>query len=134
VLRRGGERLVHGERLLDEGQRVVGLGHIELLFDGGALARVGPQAIDAESASQLRQPGLDRGIVPELVQMLVRTREDFLEDVLGVGLRQPEGLDRDRVHVAREALHQLAPGLGVAGPAAGDELAVTQRRSHQVEL
>src|SRR5919198_1093909 len=129
VLRRGGERLVDRQRLVEQGERLLAAGE-QLLVGDGALARAGPQPVDAEPARQLGEPGAEGGVVPELVQVLVRTREDLLEDVLGVRLRQPEGLHGDGVDVAREALDQLVPRLLIACPAAGDELAVTQRRRH----
>src|SRR2546428_9456925 len=62
--------------------------------------------------------------------MLVRAREHFLEDVLGVRLRQPECLDRDRVDITREALDEVCPGLLVSRPAPRDELAVAERGHH----
>src|SRR5262249_52801903 len=86
VLRGGCERLVHGERLLEERQGVVGLGQLELLLGGRPLACVYAEPVDAETPGQLCEPGLDGGVVPELVEMLVGAREDFLEDVLGVAL------------------------------------------------
>ena len=70
-------------------------------------------------------------LVEELVEMLVRAREHLLEDVLGIGVGQAECLSRDRVDVARKALDQLRPRLLIPGPAAGDELAVTQRRCNR---
>ena len=60
--------------------------------------------------------------------MGVHPREDVLEDVLGVLLREPETANRDRVDVAREALDELVPGLGVALATARDELGVGERR------
>ena len=71
-------------------------------------------AIHGRIASSLRQA----------VEMLVHAREDVLEHVLGVVWRQPERLHRDRVDIAREALHELVPGGLVAGAAARDELGV----------
>src|SRR2546427_1621126 len=62
--------------------------------------------------------------------MLVRAREHFLEDVLGVRLRQPECLDRDRVDITREALDEIRPGLLVSRPAPRDELTVAERGHH----
>src|SRR5207253_2128258 len=64
-------------------------------------------------------------------QVLVRAREDLLEDVLRVVLGQPEGLDGDRIDVAGEALDQAVPGVAVAASAAGDELRVGQRVRHR---
>jgi hypothetical protein len=133
VLRRGGERLVDGQRLVQLRKRLVGLAGFELFLGGGTLARAGAEPVDAEPPRELREPGPDGGVVPQLVEVLVRAREHFLEDVLRVGLGQPERLDRDRVDIAREALHQLAPRLLVAGAAARDELAVTQSRGHHTD-
>ena len=74
-----------------------------------------------------REPGPERIVVPEGVQTLVGAREGVLEHVLGVVLRQPERL-RDRVDVAGIALHELPPGVRVAGAAAYDELGVSDHR------
>src|SRR3954467_4518850 len=131
VLRRGGERLVNGQGLVQERKGLVGLCRRELLVGDRPLARARAKAIDAEPPGQLGQPRLDRRVVPQLVEVLVCPGEDFLEDVLGVGLRQAERLHRDGVHVAGEALDELPPGGLVAGAAARDELAVTQRRGHE---
>jgi hypothetical protein len=56
--------------------------------------------------------------------MLVRTGEDLLEDVLGILAPQPEGLGADRVDVAREAVHELAPRSLVARATARYETGV----------
>ena len=64
------------------------------------------ELVDAEPPGQLREPGTDRAVVAEPVEMLVGACEDLLEDVLGVGSREPEALGADRVDVAREALDQ----------------------------
>ena len=65
-----------------------------------------------------------------LGEIHVRAREDLLEDVLRVGLRQSERLDRDRVDVAGEALDELTPRVVVPLAAAGDELCVSLGNLH----
>ena len=50
--------------------------------------------------------------------------EDVLEDVLGVVLGQAEPVRADRIHVTREPLDELVPGLRVTAPAPCDELRV----------
>ena len=69
------------------------------------------QRVDAETPRQLGEPRADRVVVAQLVELLVRAREHFLEDVLGVVLWQAKPLDDDRVDVAREAVDELAPGV-----------------------
>ena len=91
-----------------------------------------PDAVEAEVARQLRQPRLDRAVVAQPVEPLVRAREDLLEDVLRVVLGQPEPLHGDRVHVAGEPLDELPPGAFVAGAAARDELGVGELGGHAV--
>src|SRR5207244_4279114 len=87
----------------------------------------GPQAVDRESPRHLREPRLDRAVVPQTIEVLVRPGEDLLEHVLRVCVAQPKALSRDRVDVAGEPLDQLAPGLLVAAPAARDERSVRKR-------
>ena len=67
-----------------------------------------------------------RRVVAQPVELLVRLREDVLEDVLGVLGREAKAANADRVDVAREALDERGPRLGVAGAAARDEELVTQ--------
>src|SRR5439155_19942079 len=88
------------------------------------------QPVDAETPRQLGQPGTNGRVVSKPVEILVRAREDFLEDVLGVCLRQPESLYGNRVDVAREPFDQLGPGLLVARPTACHELTIAERRRH----
>src|SRR2546425_1790262 len=95
---------------------------LDVALVGHALPAARPQAVDAEPARQLREPGADRVVVPQPVEVLVRAREDLLEDVLRRVLLEPEALHADRIHVAGEVLHELAPRLLVAGAAAADEL------------
>ena len=57
------------------------------------LVGAGP-SVDTKATRQLGEPGADRVVVPELVEMLVRAREHFLEDVFRVVLGQLESLDR----------------------------------------
>src|SRR5918999_5154868 len=70
------ERIVHRERLVEPRNRVVDPGR---LLDGllaGVLARAGPERVHAEPPRELRQPGTDRLVVAQLVQMLIGARED----------------------------------------------------------
>src|SRR6266516_1145258 len=78
--------------------------------------------VDAEPPRELGQPGLNRRVVAQAVEVLVGAREDLLEDILGGVLGEPETLDGDRVDVAREPFDELAPGVLISGPATGDEL------------
>src|SRR4029077_1601879 len=79
------------------------------------------EQVDAEPTGQLREPWTDGAVVAESVEMLVRAREDLLEDVLGVARLEPEALDADRVDVTREALDELAPGIVVPLATTRDE-------------
>jgi hypothetical protein len=93
------QRLVHVERFFELGEDVVRRRLRHLLGVGGELPRAGAQAVDAETASELRDPGADCLVVAERVEPFVDAREDFLEDVLGVLLGKAESLDGDRVDV-----------------------------------
>ena len=95
-------------------------------FLGRLLARARAEAVDAEAAGELGDPGAEGLVVAERVEPLVDAREHLLEDVLGVVRREAEGLHGDRVDVAREAVDERAPGRLVAVPAAGDELGVAE--------
>src|SRR5207247_9797334 len=86
--------------------------------------------VDTQAAGELGEPRPDSRVVTQRVQVFVGTREDLLEDVLGVRLRQAKGLDRDRIDVAGEALDEIRPGLLVALPAPRDQLAIAERRRH----
>ena len=63
-------------------------------------------------------------LVGQPIEMLIGAGEDFLEDVLGILVPQPEGLGADGVHVAGEAVDELAPRSLVAGAAARYETGV----------
>src|SRR5439155_8568634 len=91
------------------------------------------EPVYAQPAGELREPRPHRGVVSELVEVLVRTGEDFLEDVLRVRLGEPERLNGDRIHVAREPFDKLVPGLLVARPTACDELAIAEGRGHHAD-
>jgi hypothetical protein len=93
------QRLVDVERLFELGEDVVRRRLRQLLGIGGELPRAGAQAVDAETAGELRDPGADCLVVAERVEPFVDAREDFLEDVLGVLLGKAESLDGDRVDV-----------------------------------
>jgi hypothetical protein len=100
VLRQAGERVVDVERLLDLREHVL-VGRIGQLFGvGGDLARAGAEPVDAEAARQLGDPGTDGLVVTQGVEPFEDAREDVLEDILGILLGEPEGLDADRVDVA----------------------------------
>jgi hypothetical protein len=115
------------ERVLQLGQHVLARNLRELLGVGCDLARSRAQAVDAEAPGELRDPGTDRVVLAKGVQALVDAREDLLEDVLGIVLREPEGLGRDGIDVAREPLDQGAPGFFVTTTAACDEPGVGKR-------
>ena len=122
VARKRRERLVDVEGFVERRDRVVDarrLGDLARL-----LACAGADRVQAQPSRQLGQPGPDRRVVPKLRQVLVRAGEDLLEDVLRVGLGEAKRLDGDRVHVAGEAIDELAPRVVVSRAAAGDELGV----------
>jgi hypothetical protein len=119
---------VHIECLVDPLERQIDILARRLL--ARLLPGAGAKPVDAGVPGQLREPRPDRGVVAEGVEPLVRPGEHVLKDVLGVVLGQPEGADGDRVHIARETLHQLVPRLRLAGPAAPDELRVGDLDSH----
>ena len=121
MLRKFGQRRVDGEgvgQLVDPVVLALSLQIFERL-----LTRRGAETVDAEPPRQRREPGPERVVVAEGAQALIRPGEGVLEDILGVVGGQPERL-RDRVDVARVALDELAPGVGVAGAATCDELGV----------
>jgi hypothetical protein len=60
--------------------------------------------------------------------VLVGAGENLLKDILGVVLREPIGLARDRVHVAGEALNEHGPGALVAVSASAHKVSVAERR------
>ena len=113
-----------GHRLVELRQRLVGFSRLERLRVGRGLPPGGAQPVDAEPAGELRDPGPQSIVAPQAVEMLVDPREHLLEDVLGVVLRKPKGLHRDRVHVAGEPLDELVPGALVPRAAPGDELGI----------
>ena len=53
-----------------------------------------------------------------------------MEDVFRVRFREPKGLDGNRVHIAGEAIDELAPGIVVARTAACNELSVSFDNLH----
>src|ERR671918_1300782 len=123
VLREAGHRLVDGEGLVQRLHGLVGAaGHRLRVDDLLAGARADP--VDARAARELADPGPDRLVGAELLEVLVRAREDLLEDLLGVLLAEPVRLAADGVDVPREARDELAPRVLVAAAAAGDELGV----------
>ena len=119
MLRGSVERLAYGERLVELRDRLVRTGRLKVLRR--RFPRCRSELVDAEPAGQLAEPGSNRVVVAQLLELLVRPREDLLEHVLGVVVAEPEGLDRDRVHIARKALDQFVPGGLVTGAAPGDE-------------
>jgi hypothetical protein len=90
----------------------------------GALAGGGTESVDAQPPRELCDPGPEGVVLPQRPQLLVDAREDLLEDVLCVVLREAEGLDANRVDVARETVDQLPPGVFVTRAAARYELGV----------
>jgi len=126
VLRRGGQGLMDRQRLVEQRERLLRTCDRQLLLRDRPLAGRRTQPVDAEPPRQLRKPGPDGRVVPELVEVLVGAREHLLEDVLRVLRREPEGLDGDGVDVAGEALDKLPPSIVVAFTAAGDEGGVGQ--------
>ena len=126
MARQGGERLVHVERLFDV-RELVFIGHrCELLGVRGGLTRAGTESVDAHPPGQLRDPGPDRLVLAQALEPLVDAREDLLEDVLCVVLREAEALDRDRVDVPREALDELAPSVAVTFATPRNEAGVAE--------
>src|SRR5262249_974640 len=71
-------------------------------------------------------------VAPQLRQSFIRAGEDLLEHVLGVVLWEPEAAAGDRVDVAREALHELVPGVGIPRAAPRDELCIGLLNGHRV--
>src|SRR5919197_917025 len=123
-----GHCFAHGERLVDLLERLLPPWSRDLLRR--LLARTGRDGVETQPSRELRDPGPERGVVHECVELRVDAREDLLEDVLGVLLPQAEALNADRVHVAREALDELVPSRRIAFAAALDELRVGEGRGH----
>jgi hypothetical protein len=112
---------VHVECVFEVGEHVLGRDLGQRLDVGSHLLAARPEAVDADAAGQLRDPGTNGIVVAQRVEPLVHTREHVLEDVLRVLRRKPKSLDRDGVDVAGKALDQLTPGLVVALSTAGDQ-------------
>ena len=100
------------------------------VFAAGLLARAATDGVDAEPASELREPGAERRVVAQLLEVLVRAREHLLEDVVGVRLGQRNACG-DRVDVAGIAVDERTPALVVAVTATRDELRVGQLVVHR---
>jgi len=97
VLRDLGKRLVDRERLFEQRHRLLAPCQLELFVGRGPLAGRGAQCDRCKAGgSSWASQGRTAAIVAETVEMLVRAREHFLEDVLSIGVREPEGLDGDR--------------------------------------
>src|SRR5690349_3165848 len=75
MLRQRPHRLVDGHRLVELGQAVVGPGVLERLLDE-LFATAAAQLVDAQAPSQGRDPGPDRRVVAQVVEMLEGARED----------------------------------------------------------
>jgi hypothetical protein len=125
VLRQRGERPVDVEGLLQLREDVL-RGLVGELLLAGLLPGAGTEAVDAEAAGELRDPGAQRLVVAERVEPFVDPGEDLLEDVFRVVRLEPEGLNGDRVDVARKAIYELAPGCLVPVAAAGDQRGVAE--------
>ena len=112
------------EGFLELREDVVGgdLAQIVRVLDG--LTRAGAEAVDAEAAGELTDPGAHGFVVTQGLEPLVHASEHLLEDVFGVRLGQAERLDADRVDVAREPFDERAPRLLVTAPALRDEPSV----------
>ena len=72
----------------------------------------------------MSEPGADGVVATELRQLLVRAREDFLEDILRILRTKSEPPYADGEDIAREPFDELVPGVGITRAAAGDELRV----------
>src|SRR5262249_47290872 len=118
-------RLVDRERLVERADALL-VGEAVLERFGRALARARADRVDAEPARELREPGPQRLVVAEAVEVLPRPHEDVLEDVLRLGIGQPEALERDPVDIARVAFDKRGPRRLVALAAARDEITVGQ--------
>ena len=127
MLREARKRLVDVEGLLELREHVIGHRLGQVLRVGRDLPAAGAEAVDAESSGELRDPGPDCLVLAQSVEPLEHTREDLLEDVLGVLLGEAERLGGDRVDVAREAVDEGPPRLLVAATAEGNELGVGER-------
>src|SRR5205823_3678540 len=126
-----GEGVVDEERLVEPLDRLVDRALLELRAVCRLLAPSGPQPVDAHAPRQLCEPRADRSVVAQTREVLVRAGEDLLEYVLRIVLRQPKGLDSDRVDVPGEALDERPPGVVVAVAAAGHELRVAEGLAHR---
>ena len=117
------ERVAYSHCVIELAEDVVGRGLVELGV-GGSVAGDQAQPVDAEPAREHGEPGSDRVVASQLRQPLEGPGEDLLEHVFRVMLREAEAAAADRVHVARKALDELVPRLGVTRPATGHELRV----------
>ena len=106
------------ERLVEPLDRVVGgdLG-VQVVERLLAARRRGAGRCRARRVSEASH-GRNAVVVPQRAEPLVGPGEGVLEDVVGVGVAQSRKACGDRVDVARVALDELAPGLGIAVPAA----------------
>src|SRR6185295_1383509 len=67
------ERLVHGEGVVEAFEGVVEVARLELIVRD-LLARAGAQVVDAKAAGELRDPGPDRLVLAQPLEMLVSAR------------------------------------------------------------
>src|SRR5205823_7383607 len=84
------------------------------------------QPVDAEPPGELPDPRPYGFIRAQPAQVFVDACERLLEHVLGVRLTQAVSAC-DRKDIAREPLHQLAPGGVLAGATGSDDLRVADR-------
>jgi hypothetical protein len=119
----GVESRPHGHRLVEVAEHVGAFDIVGLVL-GERVAGELPQPVDAETPRQLREPGEDRVVAAELPELLVRTGEDILEDILRVLGAKPESPRADGEDIAGEPLDELVPRGGLTRTAAGNELRV----------
>ncbi len=84
--------------------------------------------VDTEPPGELGDPGPDRLVLAQPVEVLVHAGKHLLEHILGVVLGQPEALNGDGVHIPREAVDELTPRLFLTRAAAGHEAGVGDLR------
>jgi hypothetical protein len=100
-----------------------------------AARAIRPQPVDAEASRERGEPGPEGVVVPQRVQALVGRAKRLLEDVLRIGIAEPERLARSRRRTARSARRARAR-RPVAVAAAGDELGIgrSQKESNSTRV
>src|SRR6476469_9454503 len=115
-------RLVNRERLVELRERLVEVAGLHVLRRH--LPAVQADPVDARPPRQLCEPGPERVVVPQPLEVGVDAGEDVLEHVFGVVLAEAEPLRADGIDVAREALDGVVPGRRVPGAASAHELGI----------